>query len=450
MSLLVQLLIEVGPRHTNRGVITTEPTACSLELGANWLRYREGKGYEVTLDFASRRCILFDADTGQVDDNSLLTTLGHRVASLGKRAGIAGVLDAGGASGHGFGAVFLEHQLAIVHPAGHTTMTPIRSTAPAGFSAMIKNVFSRRPTFDIEVATRGSEITYSHAGQVLVAHSERATDAAPEYVWAFAQFVRYRFGGHPLVLNRLASQQRIPEALRLRALSPMSFDDGAVSIRVTDTRETAHEPPSRDGIPAIFDQHLAIHAILLEEYSRNFRDDRPSADVRLAEASNLAHEGRILEALLAFFALSLEQPVSVPPALAGAVKSSTDPRVATLVSQPRNADEALARADALAALRAELDTHPDTLLAMEAATRVSLNEGQRAEQLYVEALKLNPLLLGAYRDLGYYYLGYRPDLAWRCWDAARRIAPSHPMLRDVDEYEQRLVADHPEYFASTV
>jgi len=89
MSLRVQLLIEVGPEHGNQGVITSEPTACSLDLGAKWVRYREGKGHEVTLDFESRRRLVFDAESGELDDNSLLTTLGFRAAELPNRACIA-------------------------------------------------------------------------------------------------------------------------------------------------------------------------------------------------------------------------------------------------------------------------------------------------------------------------------------------------------------------------
>jgi hypothetical protein len=148
--------------------------------------------------------------------------------------------------------------------------------------------------FDIEVATRDAEVTYSHAGELLVAHSTRGADATPEHVRAFVQFVRYRFGGHPLVLARLASQQRIPETLRLRALMPVNLDDGAVSIRVTETREVAPEPPLRHGAPAIFAEPAEpIDAILLEQDSRSLRDDRPPAGVRLAEVSRITLDGSI-------------------------------------------------------------------------------------------------------------------------------------------------------------
>ena len=446
MSLRVQLLIEVGPRHGNQGVIPGESITCSLDLGPSWVRYRAAKGREVTLDFESRRRIELDADSGRVEDNALLATLGLRAIELPNRAHIAGVLEAGGASVPGFSPVFTEHQLAVLDPGRRTTMTPAEPAT--GFGAMLKGMFSRRTALDIEVAPRDPDVTYSHAGELLMAHSTRGTDATPEHVRAFVQFVRYRFGGHPLVLERLAAQKRIPEALRLRALTPMNLDDAAVSIRVTETCEIADEPPSRHGAPAIFeDPQEPIDAILLEQYSRRFRDDRPPPSERLADALSAAREGRVFEALLAFLALSLEQPVSMPPALADAVNASPDPRIAPVVgAQPRNADEARANADALATLRAEVDVHAEPLLAMEAAIRVYVDEVERAKELYVEALKLNPWLLGAYKDLGDCYLReYGMARAWRCWDAARRLAPSHPLLREVDKLEQRLVAEHPEY-----
>jgi hypothetical protein len=36
--------------------------------------------------------------------------------------------------------------------------------------------------------------------------------------------------------------------------------------------------------------------------------------------------------------------------------------------------------------------------------------------------------------------------AWACLDAARRIAPNHPMLKPADDMERALRAKNPEYF----
>ncbi len=34
----------------------------------------------------------------------------------------------------------------------------------------------------------------------------------------------------------------------------------------------------------------------------------------------------------------------------------------------------------------------------------------------------------------------------RCWEAARRIAPKHRLLKDVTAMEEMLASAHPEYF----
>lgn len=438
MSLRVQLLLEIGPSHVDQGEVPGQSIDCWLELGPSWIRYREGQGREVALDFATRRRIEIDVDAGQVDDTALLATLGLRAIELPNRAHIASVIAAGGAAAPGFGPVFTEHQLAVLDPDRRTTMTPAEAGAAAGAGA----------AFDIEVAARDAEVTYSHAGELLVAHSTGGTAAAPEHVRAFVQFVRYRFGGHPLVLERLAAQARIPEALRLRALVPTNLDDSAISLRVTGASESTEVPPPRQVAPAIFEEEPEpVDAILLAQYARGFRDDRPAPDVRLTGALAVARQGRVLEGLLAFLALSLEQPVAMPLALADAVKASRDPRLAPIVgARPGSADEARANADALGALRDEVDAHAEALFAMEAALRAALNEIEWAKALYIEALALNPWLVGAYKDLGDCYLReYEMTRAWRCWDAARRLAPTHPLLREVDGLEQGLVAKHPEY-----
>ena len=36
--------------------------------------------------------------------------------------------------------------------------------------------------------------------------------------------------------------------------------------------------------------------------------------------------------------------------------------------------------------------------------------------------------------------------AWLCWQRARSIASTHPVLEAVAAYERKLEADHPEYF----
>jgi hypothetical protein len=62
-------------------------------------------------------------------------------------------------------------------------------------------------------------------------------------------------------------------------------------------------------------------------------------------------------------------------------------------------------------------------------------------------LSRQPLLTGVWKDLGELYLGgYDAQRAWICWDAARRLAPMHPLLKDVGAREEKLLADYPDFF----
>jgi tetratricopeptide (TPR) repeat protein len=78
-----------------------------------------------------------------------------------------------------------------------------------------------------------------------------------------------------------------------------------------------------------------------------------------------------------------------------------------------------------------------------------LADGKPAEagQLFLKALKANPYISGAWADLGdTYYSSFRMDLAWQCWDEARRLSPGNPIAAKVNELEDHLRTTYPDFF----
>jgi hypothetical protein len=111
------------------------------------------------------------------------------------------------------------------------------------------------------------------------------------------------------------------------------------------------------------------------------------------------------------------------------------------------------RAAAKAALQTleELHKQPGSAVYMldvfEGNTLFNLREGQTGADHLLAALKVNPYLLGARKDLGgYYYRSYETDKAWACWDPARRVNAQHSMLLQITELENRLRTAFPEFF----
>jgi hypothetical protein len=72
---------------------------------------------------------------------------------------------------------------------------------------------------------------------------------------------------------------------------------------------------------------------------------------------------------------------------------------------------------------------------------------QDGSELLLNALKNNMLLTGVYRDLGDFWAErYETVKAWECYELARRLNASHPILEPVNKREQRLEKEHPEFF----
>ena len=76
-----------------------------------------------------------------------------------------------------------------------------------------------------------------------------------------------------------------------------------------------------------------------------------------------------------------------------------------------------------------------------------LGQNDKAEKRMLAALKANPFITGAYKDLGdMFYADFDMASAWLCWDFARKQVPEHFMLKPISEYEKELLRDFPDFF----
>lgn len=98
-------------------------------------------------------------------------------------------------------------------------------------------------------------------------------------------------------------------------------------------------------------------------------------------------------------------------------------------------------------MRAQTTRKRHILQLLEANDRAKLGERNAALSLYASVLRANPLLAGAYKDMGdALFAGFDMPRAWRSWDAGRRIAPQLNRFEAVNQFEQKLLREHPEYF----
>jgi hypothetical protein len=130
-------------------------------------------------------------------------------------------------------------------------------------------------------------------------------------------------------------------------------------------------------------------------------------------------------------------------------KIQSDAAVGKLIlALPPNSKERLQESvKALQELRQHTQTKQYLLKVFEANDRAKLGDPVTAKTLFIEVLRSQPLLTGAYKDLGDVFLMmYDTPHAWRCWDIGRRIVPKFGTFSSVAQFEEKLATDYPEYF----
>jgi hypothetical protein len=179
-------------------------------------------------------------------------------------------------------------------------------------------------------------------------------------------------------------------------------------------------------------------------------DAQEVARQRKVEGLEALEGGRKLESVLALLELTL-QTADPLPGLGDILRREPDVTVRRLLevlADPSGGSlEARAAVATLVQLRAAAGPRQHVLMSFESGHRERLGETRQAADLLARALAANPFLTVAYKDLGDLFFRQR-DMqgAWLCWEAARRIAPDHPVLKSVDQLEADLARAHPEYF----
>jgi len=455
-KLLLQIresgLVSQGPS----GAQADSAHTCKAQLlvGSGWLAWAGEDGKSVTIDFEQERRSTIDRQRGTYSDDSLYVVVGSRHIELPNRAHVHAVLSAANGPASDFEPFFVEHQLAITDPSRRTTINS-SAAAPAVSRWAGLRSFIEPAQADIHVRRQGNEAVCNHQGKVLLSHASTGVkDVAA--VAGFVQFIRHRYGGHPLILKHLTALDFVPTTVTLEALTPLGHFPNTVRIQVDQCEPADLSRPSTFGLREAtpFDGDAAGDTIRsAREASRQAVPESVSA--RLAAAIEAVRHGDAFEGMLSFFELTLETDVSMPPVLAEAVKVTLDTRVRALIGAIAGACSAKSNEDAMFIIAiyerlAAAAGKPHVLWAMEAGLRSACRQTKEARELLTRAVEANPWLTGAYKDLGDGFLRtFEVPRAWACWDTARRLSPHHPLVASVARFEEMLRREHPEYFTPT-
>jgi hypothetical protein len=375
----------------------------------------------VVLDFAARRKYAVDLRARTYSDSSLFPDAGFRSFEILNREMLARALEATEPGKAKDAIALAEHELSVLHPRQRSKL----DVEGTGFRVGSVQVF--------RFEEKGSALSDADAAGLV-------------------RYLRYFKGGHPVALRALQARRVAPAELAMVS-GPFQSMQSTLRVRVVPLEQApAASLQGLRKVPApasrMLPQDLAgaafrIGEATFAEISRNVEGSGRRAEELIAQGKAAAGFYAALEYLLqggpaeeimrkhrdAFMAAPELQ--AVMPALNNA-------------PDKEGAEKAIA---ALAAARARAGEEARILAVFEANHHLALGRAPQAAELLAGALRANPYLAGAWKDLGdLLFRQWEPGAAWTCWDAGRRIAPRFANLEAIGQFEQRLLRDLPEYF----
>ncbi|NHZ40321.1 hypothetical protein [Massilia aquatica] len=368
-------------------------------------------------DFAQRRRYQVDLPSASYVDYSLFDGIGFRKAELLHRALLGENLRKAGV-GPVFDPVFDEHNLSLT-AAGRK----LSESTEAGATVL---------------AVDGNPLARIPAGGTSIG----AADAAQ-----FERMLRYRFGGHPLVLARLSGEKRVPAGFVMHHKLIGFSEERTFTISALQPSAAA----SYDLKPytARTAQGNEID-LLLDKAQANAAP--PSAAVKQAFEAEIAQafaEKRAFDGMLSMAEWSFTSGAPLKPNAEQTALLRADPATQAYLKAIRSKSKADQQAGVatMQELRKSTTRKQHMVMLFEANLRDRLGDVRGALPLYVNVLRANPALAGAYKDMGdTLYKNFDAARAWRSWDAGRRMAPALDLSRAVSYREQILLREHPEYF----
>jgi hypothetical protein len=423
MTLQVELhtLTNYAPNQEQKKAPTDTQQSLQVTLTDDTISVKSPQ--ETTIyDFKKRRRILIDSANKTYLDFSLYDIVGFRVFEFQNRELLNGAMTAAKIN------------------AGISAKSDIEQ---------ILSIQSRSPS-TVDETTNNDEMIFSSDNHQLARWSKNGITADSTDAARFAMYLRYTLGGHPQILAKLAAGNIIPNNLTLTftdiwGVTVYSMSIKALPQKAADTYDlsayTKRQPSSSQS---------KIDQILDKSANMTPQD---IAATRLDYQDKLAHAfegGKPLDVILGRLEWGLmtgQQKQDFTPEQTALLRN--DPSIQKLFGALQaNSKETFTTAiTTLVELRSEAPQKSYVLKLFEANDRAGLRDIMAAQQLFIEVLQNNPILAGAYKDLGDVLLAqYQTPNAWRSWDFGRRLAPQFKNFAVVDQFEQSLATQHPEYF----
>jgi hypothetical protein len=397
---------------------TDETFPLNVTLGRQFLAI-EAKDTRTIYDFDRNRIFVLDLGKKTYQDDSLYSNIGFRVLEFYNRMHLGSAVRAAQIETPIMQPAFVEHLFSLTDDNSQTVIDNTKQNGETAF------------------------LWQQHA---LMTVSSKTEKLPPGYQPEYWRFMRYYAAGHPKIYTAMSSIIGVPKKITL-VLTDQKTETRIMSLTGIATPADAHY--SLDGFALSMPDREPYTTLKLIAADAAVQVNARAAEA-LSDRDSALSQGRYLDALLAnyevFFSIGSRDEAWLR---SSGDKLKTDPRVIKLAAALAKHEPAQlpAAADELASLRTETNVRPEIIGLFEGNVRLEMRQINQGEQLLLAAAKKDPYLTSVWHDLAdYYYRSFRTPEAWSCMDAARRIAPDHPMLKPLNELEHTLRTKNPEFF----
>lgn len=420
VTLQVTTSVHFEPTKSASNLPPDRKSTAFITLADDYIAAKSGNATTI-YDFKNRRRVVLDDANKTYVDYSLYDTLGFRVFEMRNRL--------------------------VLNAAMAKTLPDFKPPRKADLEQEL--TLAEDSGTVIDASTSGDTLRFTSEGIPLATWTKHGAQPGARDVAHFAQLLRYVQSIHPQVLAKLAEGGVIPDSLTFTTNGSLA----PVTVRMDVEKVQGASPPAftlqgyapRQAAPA----QGALEALV----------DRMAAQTpKQLDALRAAHpcdteaayrEDQLLDTMLGRVecTLSTGAPMlAFTPAQLEQVRASVPVSLAFGATQTTKQEEFAASVKTLSGLRNQAPRKAYILKLFEANNRARLGQFDESSQLFADVLEANPVLGGAWKDMGdLMIMRFDMPAAWRSWDIGRRIAPTLPNFAYVNQLESEFAKRHPEY-----
>ena len=396
-------------------------------LGDGFFSVKEGR-QERIYDFKKRRIHYLDHQTKTRTEISLFADPAFRVGEFQHRINMDEVIQKAG---------------------GQALEDPFTLESIFGIESQSKQIGLKE-----DVSEKG-KIKFLSQDKIISEITWSENKASPEGEM-FARFLIYDNSLHPLVRKKIAASGQIPDVIRNQLQSADGTDQFVLILDAFKTRsDKGFQIPDyafskkKPGAGPLTDSLSQLIQSVQSGKSKITKHDKKWF---IEHAHQAAEDKKYLDAALSILEYGLQtgdQETSSAEVrkLADHQKDDTelDRFFRSLgIAGPEQAKRAVVELGKINRKNLSRGHVIDIMIANQQSV---LEHYAEAQKRMLGALKMNPYIAGAYKDLGdMFYAEFDMVSAWLCWDFAREQTPGHFMLKPISDYEAQLLKDYPDFF----